>query len=163
MNWMPVLPDELFSHRAPRAPSARAPARGCTFFSCLLPCSRPWHHPPASPVSREGWSWGGCPAFWGFFGAALLSGPSSCSTVGVGRERVADVCSVLLLPSLAPGWGRGRGLSWATPAVALWGQGLDLHLPGHVGHYVLPVPRQGPVARQGLVNTNTDQLPAPPG
>lgn len=129
MNWMPVLPDELFSHRAPRAPSApaRAPAQGSTFFSCLFPapsCFQPWHHPPASPVSREGWSWGAAL----LFGAALLSGPSSCSTVGVGRERVADVCSVLL-PSLAPGWGRGRGLSWATPAVALWGQGVGPEAP----------------------------------
>lgn len=87
-----------------------------------LGCSQPWHHPPARPVSREGWSWGL------LFGAALLSGPSSCSTLGMGRERVADVCSVLL-PSLAPGWGRGRGLSWATPAVALWGQGAGPEPP----------------------------------
>lgn len=95
-----------------------APSSAASFPACS--CSQPWHHPPAGRVGA------GRAAL--LFGAALLSGPSSCSTVGMGREQVADVCSVLL-PSLAPGWGRGRGLSWATPAVALWGQGAGPEPP----------------------------------
>lgn len=41
VNWMPVLPDELFSHRGPRAHSApvRAPAQGSSSLAASFPCS----------------------------------------------------------------------------------------------------------------------------
>lgn len=68
MNWMPVLPDELFSHRAPRAPSAlaRAAAQGSSIFSCLLPCSRLF--PALASPSCQACEQGGLElgaAFWG--------------------------------------------------------------------------------------------------
>lgn len=47
VNWMPVLPDELFSHRAPRAPApgsgSPAPSVPC---SRLLPAPRQLRHCP---------------------------------------------------------------------------------------------------------------------
>lgn len=70
MNWMPLLPDELFSHRAPRAPSAlpRAPAQGSNFFNCLLPCSRllpALASPSCQPCEQGGLELGGLPCFLG--------------------------------------------------------------------------------------------------
>lgn len=64
VNWMPVLPDELFSHRGPRGHSApaRAPARGSGSPAASFPCSwllpAPWQlqHRPLLPAS--GWAQG---------------------------------------------------------------------------------------------------------
>lgn len=64
VNWMPVLPDELFSHRGHRAHSApaRAPAQGsgspAASFPCsqLLPALRQLQHHPLLPAL--GWARG---------------------------------------------------------------------------------------------------------
>lgn len=109
MNWMPVLPDELFSHRAPRAPSAlaRAPAQGSTFFSCLLPCL--WllpalASPSCQPCEQGGLELGGLPCFFGLpcsLGLALAA-----QRAWAGSEwQMFVACCCLFLPRAGEGDG----------------------------------------------------------
>lgn len=104
VNWMPVLPDELFSHSCPRAlgAPARAPARGCrspaASFPCswLLPAPRQLQHRPLLPPS--GWAQGNVGA--GMGKAAVGAGPAFWGQLCHPREGVADlfVACCLLLP-----------------------------------------------------------------
>lgn len=121
VNWMPVLPDELFSHSGPRALGAAARAPAASFpCSWLLPAPRQLQRHPLLPPS--GWAQGNVGA--GVGKAAVGAGPAFWGQLCHPGERgqgasSRSICSVL--PSLAPGWGSGLRLAWATLQVSLLG------------------------------------------
>lgn len=134
VNWMPVLPDELFSHRGPGLtvpqPGLPLEAAALRLPPSPLPAAPSPAAAPASPSpaslglgtrksvssDRKSCSGLGCGCWPCFLGSAL---PPLAS---VGRERVADpfVACCLLLPL---GWGSGLRLAWANLQVSLWGHG----------------------------------------